>query len=285
MEAKDKAFSHKKTLLLKGNLLDLSYPKVMGIVNATPDSFYDGGQNLALEKALKTAERMLDDGADIIDIGGYSTKPNAKEISIEEERDRVIPLIKTLIQKFPNTVISIDTFRSGIAKEAINAGASIINDVSGGNLDDEMFATVAELQVPYILMHMRGTPATMQNLTAYDHLIKDVVFELSQKISSLRSLQVNDIIVDPGFGFAKTLEQNYELLNNLSYFKELDCPLLIGLSRKSMIYNLLGTNAQDALNGTTALNMVSLLNGANILRVHDVKEAVETVKLFNQLRN
>ncbi len=283
MEAKDKAFSHKKTLLLKGNLIDLSHPKVMGIINATPDSFYDGGKNVNLEKAVLTVEKMLDDGADIIDIGGYSTKPNAKEVSVEEEVGRVIPLIKTLIQKFPDIVISIDTFRSKVAKKAVEEGACIINDVSGGNLDDEMFETVAKLKVPYILMHMRGTPATMQKMTDYNHLIKEIVLELSQKLEILRSLQVNDIIIDPGFGFAKSLAQNYEILNNLSYFKQLECPILVGVSRKSMIYKLLDVDAVDALNGTTALNMTTLLNGGNILRVHDVKEAVETVKIYNQL--
>lgn len=285
MEAKDKAFSHKKTLLLKGNLMDLSHPKVMGIINATPDSFYDGGHNVNIDKALASVNKMLEDGANIIDIGGYSTKPNASDVAVEEERRRVIPLIDSLIQKFPDIVISIDTFRSEIAKEAVEAGASIINDVSGGNLDDKMFETVSELQVPYILMHMRGTPATMQNLNQYKHLIKDVVIELSEKLEKLRSLQINDVIIDPGFGFAKSLEQNYEMLNNLSYFNILECPLLIGLSRKSMIYKLLGNEAKDALNGTTALNMVALINGANILRVHDVREAVETVKLFNKLKN
>jgi dihydropteroate synthase len=285
LEAKDKAFSNKKTLLLQGNLMDLSHPKVMGIINSTPDSFYDGGQNVDIQKTVIAVGDMLENGADIIDIGGYSTKPNADEVSLEDERGRVIPLIKSLIQKFPEIVISTDTFRSEIAEEAVEAGATIINDVSGGNLDDKMFETVAKLKVPYILMHMRGTPATMQNKTTYNHLTKDVVLELSKKIEKLRSLQVNDIIVDPGFGFAKSLEQNYELLNNLSYFEVLDCPLLIGISRKSMIYKLLGTTAVDALNGTTALNMVALMNGANILRVHDVKEAVETVKLFNQLKN
>ncbi|RUA28703.1 MAG: dihydropteroate synthase [Bacteroidetes bacterium] len=283
MEAKDKAFSHKKTLLTKGNLMDLSSPKVMGIINATPDSFYDGGVNIDLDKAVLKVEKMLKEGADIIDIGGYSTKPNASEVSIEEEESRVIPLIKTLILKFPDIVISIDTFRSKVAEKAINAGASIINDVSGGNLDDEMFETVAKLKVPYILMHMRGTPATMQNLTAYDHLIKDIVLELSEKLKILRSLQVNDVIIDPGFGFAKSLAQNYEILNNLSYFKQLDCPVLVGVSRKSMIYKLLGVDAVNALNGTTALNMAALLNGGAILRVHDVKDAVETVKIYNQL--
>ena len=257
----------------------------MGIINATPDSFYDGGHNVNIDKALASVNKMLEDGANIIDIGGYSTKPNASDVAVEEERRRVIPLIDSLIQKFPDIVISIDTFRSEIAKEAVEAGASIINDVSGGNLDDKMFETVSELQVPYILMHMRGTPATMQNLNQYKHLIKDVVIELSEKLEKLRSLQINDVIIDPGFGFAKSLEQNYEMLNNLSYFNILECPLLIGLSRKSMIYKLLGNEAKDALNGTTALNMVALINGANILRVHDVREAVETVKLFNKLKN
>ncbi|WP_375578390.1 dihydropteroate synthase [Marivirga tractuosa] len=265
--------------------MDLSHPKVMGIINATPDSFYDGGRNIDLDKAVQSVGKMLEDGADIIDIGGCSTKPNAEEVSLSEELDRVIPLIKTLIQKFPDIVISIDTFRSEIAKQAVEDGASIINDVSGGNLDEKMFEIVSKLQVPYILMHMRGTPATMQSLTEYNHLVKDVVYELSKKIEQLRSLQVNDIIIDPGFGFAKSLGQNYEMLNNLTYFKELDYPLLVGVSRKSMIYKLLGSEPKDALNGTTALNMVALLNGANILRVHDVKEAAETVKLFNKLKN
>lgn len=283
MEAKDKAFSYKKTLLAKGNLLDLSRPKVMGIINATPDSFYDGGENIDLDQAVLKVGEMLKDGADIIDIGGYSTKPNASEVSIEEEVSRVIPLIKTLIQKFPDLVISIDTFRSKVAEKAVEAGASIINDVSGGNLDKEMFNLVAKLKVPYILMHMRGTPATMQKLTDYKHLIKDIVLELSKKLEILRSLQVNDVIIDPGFGFAKSLAQNYEILNNLSYFKQLDCPILVGVSRKSMIYKLLDVDAVNALNGTTALNMAALINGGNILRVHDVKEAVETVKIFNQL--
>jgi dihydropteroate synthase len=285
LKAKDKAFSYKKTLLLRGNLMDLTYPKVMGIINATPDSFYDGGKNVNLGQVVASVERMIQDGADIIDIGGYSTKPNAAEVSQQEELDRVLPLIRVLIEKFPDIVISIDTFRSEIARQAVSEGASIVNDVSGGNLDDRMFETVSDLHVPYILMHMRGTPSTMQSLTEYDHLMKDVIYDLSQKIVKLRSLQVSDIIVDPGFGFAKSLDQNYEMLNNLSYFKELDCPLLIGVSRKSMIYKLLGTEATEALNGTTALNMFSLINGANILRVHDVKEAVETVKLFNKLKN
>ncbi|WKK79755.2 dihydropteroate synthase [Marivirga arenosa] len=285
MEAKDKAFSHKKTLLVKGNLMDLSDPKVMGILNTTPDSFYDGGKNLKLDHALRTVEKMLDDGLDILDVGGYSTRPNAKEVAVEEEKQRVLPLIESVNKRFPDLVISIDTFRSEVAKEAIESGAAIINDVSGGNLDDQMFQRVADLNVPYILMHMRGTPATMQKLNQYDHLIKDVTFELSQKLNKLRKLAVNDVIIDPGFGFAKSREQNYEILDNLTYFEVLNCPILVGVSRKSMIYKTLETNAENALNGTTALNMVALMNGASILRVHDVKEAKETIKLYNQLKN
>ncbi len=285
MEAKDTAFSYKKTLNIKGTLMDLSRPKVMGIINSTPDSFYDGGKNDNISKALVQINQMIEAGADIIDIGGYSTKPNAEEVEEELEKYRVLDLIDAAVKEFPQVVISIDTFRSEVAKMAVEAGASIINDVSGGNLDDKMFYTVAELEVPYILMHMRGTPATMQKMIHYDHLIKDIVLELSNKISTLRDLSVNDIIVDPGLGFAKSIDQNYEILKNLAYFDCLDCPILIGLSRKSMIYKTLGVNIGDALNGTTALNMVALMNGANILRVHDVKEAVETIKLFNKIQN
>ncbi|WP_236587551.1 dihydropteroate synthase [Marivirga aurantiaca] len=285
MEAKDTAFSYKKTLNIKGTLMDLSQPKVMGIVNRTPDSFYDGGKTTDLKQALKQVEQMLTEGADFIDVGGYSTRPNAEEVSVEEEMNRVIPLIEQVMVNFPHAVISIDTFRSEVARAAVEAGASIVNDVSGGNLDKEMFETVAELKVPYILMHMRGTPATMQKMNTYEHLLKDILLELSVKVNELRKLSVNDIIVDPGLGFAKSIGQNYEILKNLTYFDFLDCPILMGLSRKSMIYKTLGINVEQALNGTTALNMVALLNGANILRVHDIKEAVETVKLFNTLQN
>ncbi|MBK6264570.1 dihydropteroate synthase [Marivirga sp. S37H4] len=265
--------------------MDLSQPKVMGIVNRTPDSFYDGGKTTDLKQALKQVEQMLTEGADFIDVGGYSTRPNAEEVSVEEEMNRVIPLIEQVMVNFPHAVISIDTFRSEVARAAVEAGASIVNDVSGGNLDKEMFETVAELKVPYILMHMRGTPATMQKMNTYEHLLKDILLELSVKVNELRKLSVNDIIVDPGLGFAKSIGQNYEILKNLTYFDFLDCPILMGLSRKSMIYKTLGINVEQALNGTTALNMVALLNGANILRVHDIKEAVETVKLFNTLQN
>lgn len=285
MEAKDTAFSHKKTLLIKGSLMNLDQPKVMGIINTTPDSFYDGGKNAELSKALKNVEQMLQQGADFIDIGGYSTKPGAEEISEEEELRRVVPVVEQIAIQFPKAVISIDTFRSQVAKQAVNAGAAIINDVSGGTLDSEMFTTVSQLKVPYILMHMRGTPATMQHLNTYSHLIKEIVQELSEKLSRLRRLSVNDVIVDPGLGFAKSIAQNYEILKNLAYFDCLECPVLAGLSRKSMIYKTLGVKSSEALNGTTALNMAALMNGANILRVHDVKEAVETVKLFNKLQN
>jgi dihydropteroate synthase len=285
LEAKDTVFSYKKTLNIRGTLMDLSQPKVMGIINSTPDSFYDGGKNNNLSQALFQIHEMLNAGADIIDIGGYSTRPNAREVDEETEKQRVLPLIEAAILEFPQVVISIDSFRSTVAKLAVESGASIINDVSGGNLDDKMFATVAQLQVPYILMHMRGTPATMQKMTQYDHLVKDIVLELSRKILILRDLAVNDIIVDPGLGFAKSIDQNYEILKNLAYFECLDYPIVIGLSRKSMIYKTLEVNIADALNGTTALNMAALLNGANILRVHDVKEAVETVKLFNKIQN
>lgn len=285
MEAKDTAFSHKKTLLIKGSLMNLTQPKVMGIINATPDSFYDGGKNSELSNALKNVEKMLADGADFVDIGGYSTKPGAKDVDLEQELKRVIPIIEQVAVQFPEAIISIDTFRSQVAKQAVEAGATIINDVSGGNLDSNMFATISQLKVPYILMHMRGTPATMQYLNTYTHLIKDIIKELSEKLARLRQLSVNDVIIDPGLGFAKSIAQNYEILKNLAYFDCLECPLLVGLSRKSMIYKTLRVKSSEVLNGTTALNMAALMSGANILRVHDVKEAVETVKLFNKLQN
>ncbi len=257
----------------------------MGILNVTPDSFYDGGKSNDPDSAFKQAEKMLSDGADIIDVGGYSTRPGATEISEEEELDRVVPVITDLKKAHPKTIISVDTFRSKVAEKAVAAGASIINDVSGGALDKRMFEVVADLKTPYVLMHMRGTPATMQSLNTYNHLLTDVVKELSTKISQLHNLGVNDIIVDPGFGFAKSIAQNYEMLKNLSYFEVLEAPVLVGLSRKAMIYKTLGVEAGAALNGTTALHMAALMNGASILRVHDVKEAKETVTLYNKINN
>jgi dihydropteroate synthase len=285
LNPKDTAFYPKKTLQLKGSLMDLSRPKVMGILNITPDSFFDGGVNNSAALALKKVNQMLIDGVDIIDVGGYSTKPNAAEVSVEEELVRVIPVIDCLKREHPDVIVSVDTFRSKVAYRAINAGASIVNDVSGGNLDSQMFATVAGLQVPYVLMHMRGTPATMQKLTNYQHVVVDVAKELVMKLNLLRQLGVNDVIIDPGFGFAKTIAHNYEMLKNLSYFEVLECALLVGISRKSMVYKALGSGPESGLNGTTALHMAALMQGASILRVHDVKEAKEVVTLFNKMQN
>ncbi len=280
MKAKDKLFSTKSTLNLRGNLVSLDAPQVMGILNATPDSFYSGSRSQSLDGLVRKAEHMLNDGALILDIGGYSTRPGAEDISISEELDRVIPPIAAIIKRFPQAYISIDTFRSEVARAAVDEGASMINDVSGGNLDDQMFKTVSSLKVPYVLMHMRGTPETMKSLTTYDHLLNDITSELSFKYNELRGLGVADIIVDPGLGFAKTIQQNYDILRNLGYFKRLKLPILAGVSRKSMIYKTLDVTAEEALNGTTALNMAALINGASLLRVHDVKEATETIKLY-----
>jgi dihydropteroate synthase len=284
LNPKDTSFYQKTTLQIKGKLFDLSEPKVMGILNITPDSFYDGGKHSSIDKAVATASQMLDDGADIIDVGGYSTRPNASEVSETEEAERVIPTIKAINEKHPNAIISVDTFRSYVAKQAIEVGAAIVNDVSGGNLDENMFALIAEKQVPYVLMHMRGTPENMQQQTQYDDLLVDVVNELSGKLRQLKALGVNDIIIDPGFGFAKSIDQNYEILQNLAYLEILEAPLLVGVSRKSMIYKVL-VLADEALNGTSALNMVALMNGASILRVHDVKEVKEIVELYKKLKN
>jgi dihydropteroate synthase len=273
------------TLNCKGQLIDLALPKVMGILNVTPNSFYDGGK-FADEKALlNQVEKMLNEGSTFIDIGGYSSKPNAEFVSEEEELQRVIPIVTSIIQKFPETLISIDTFRSKVAKESIENGAAIINDISAGNLDENMMKTVAELQVPYSMMHMKGTPQTMQLLTQYENIVKEMMFYFSEKVAQARSFGINDLILDPGFGFAKTLEQNFEVLNKLELFKMLELPILAGISRKSMIYKTLETDAKNSLNGTTSLNTISLMKSAKILRVHDVKEAVECVKLYNLLKS
>ncbi len=271
------------TINCKGQLIDLTSPKVMGILNVTPNSFYDGGKFMDEKVILNHVEKMLNEGATFIDIGGYSSKPNAEFVSEEEELQRVIPIITSIIQKFPETLISIDTFRSKVAKESIENGAAMINDISAGNLDKNMIQTVATLQVPYIMMHMKGTPQTMQTLSQYENIVKEMIFYFSEKIAQARSLGLNDLIIDCGFGFAKTLEQNYEVLNKLELFKMLELPILTGISRKSMIYKTLNNSAKESLNGTTALNMIALTKGTNILRVHDVKEAVECVKLFNKL--
>ncbi len=259
----------------------LDTPKVMGILNVTPDSFFDGGQYNDDKRLLTRVECMLEEGADIVDIGGYSTRPGAEEVSESEEITRVVNAIDIILKEFPNTVISVDTFRSSVAKEAVFYGAALINDISAGTLDEQMFATVATLNVPYILMHMRGNPKTMNKLTHYDNLLSEMVTFLQEKVSNLQEAGVKDIIIDPGFGFAKTIQQNYEILRNLKYFEILELPVLIGVSRKSTIYKSLQIEPEEALNGTTVLNTIALMNGASILRVHDVKEAVETTKLYN----
>ena len=265
----------------QGKLIDLATPNVMGILNVTPNSFYDGGKYKNESEIVKQVETMLVDGADFIDIGAYSSKPNAEFVSEEEEIARLIPVLKLVLKEFPTTLISIDTFRSEVAKEAIDAGACIINDISAGNLDDKMMETIATLQVPYIMMHMKGTPQTMMQLTDYEDVVKEVLFYFSEKVALARSFGINDLIIDPGFGFAKTVEQNFEIMQKLELFKVLELPILAGVSRKSMIYKPLDLTPEKALNGTTALNMIALTKGASILRVHDVKEAVECVKLFS----
>ena len=271
------------TIKIKGELINFSVPKIMGILNVTPDSFYDGGKYNSEKKILDQVEKMISSGADIIDVGGYSSRPGAKEISIENELSRVIPIIQLISKRFPNIIISVDTFRSTVADQAINSGAHIINDISGGNLDSNMFKTVSKLDVPYILMHMRGSPKNMMNNTNYDNILNEIKNYFSERISKARSEGVNDIIIDPGFGFSKTKEQNYKLMNRLEFLKEFKTPIVVGISRKSMIYKTLDTTPDKALNGSTILHTISLLKGANILRTHDVLEAVECVKIIRQL--
>ncbi|PCJ83414.1 MAG: dihydropteroate synthase [Flavobacteriales bacterium] len=285
MSAKDTHFSNKTTLNCNGQLLFLDEPLVMGILNVTLDSFFDGGKHQTEQQILQHTENMLNEGADIIDIGAYSTRPNADEVSEEEERKRLISAIKTVHKHFPGAIISADTFRSQIAKEAIESGAAIINDISGGQFDDKMFETVAQLHVPYVLMHIKGKPQTMQQNPIYEDVVKEISMYFAEKINQLRLLGINDIILDVGFGFGKTLEHNYELMNKLNHFKIFGLPLLAGISRKSMINKILGTIPETALNGTTVLNTFALLKEAKILRVHNVKQAVETVKLISQFTN
>ncbi|MEO0045491.1 MAG: Dihydropteroate synthase [Bacteroidota bacterium] len=271
------------TINCRGTLIDLALPKVMGILNVTPNSFFDGGKYADEKSLLSQVEKMLTEGATFIDIGAYSSKPSAEFVSETEETERLIPIVKTVLKHFPETLISVDTFRANVAKAGIENGACIINDIAAGSLDENMMKTVAELQVPYIMMHMKGNPQTMQSLAQYENVTKEVVFYFSEKIAQARSLGINDLIIDPGFGFAKTLEQNFEVMNNLELFQMLDLPILVGISRKSMIYKTLDTSAEFALNGTTVLNTIALQKGSNILRVHDVKEAIECVKLHQSL--
>lgn len=266
----------------KGELICFDTPKVMGILNITPDSFYAQSRTTPAE-VLRKAEQMLEEGATFVDIGGYSSRPNAQEVSQQEELQRVVPVVEALVKHFPDIRISVDTFRAEVARESLEAGACIINDISAGQIDPAIWEVVAHYQVPYIAMHMRGTPQTMQTYTEYDKLTKDILYYFSQVKDKARQLRINDLIVDPGFGFSKTLAQNYELMQQLALFKALECPILVGISRKSMIYKLLDTTPETALNGTTVLNTFALLHGADILRVHDVKEAVECVKIVGEL--
>ena len=272
------------TINCKGELVDLTRPKVMGILNLTPDSFFDGGKYKDETSILQQVEYMLNHGATFIDMGAYSSRPGAEHVTEDEELLRMLPVIDLILTKFPDTLISVDTFRSKVAAESIEHGAALINDISAGNLDAAMFDTVANYQVPYIMMHMKGTPQSMQKQATYSDVIKDLRSYFSEKIQETTSKKINDIIIDPGFGFAKTTEQNYTLLNHLDLFQTFGLPILIGLSRKSMIYKVLESSPQEALNGTTALHTIALLKGANIIRAHDVKEAMECVKLVEVLK-
>jgi len=279
-----KLISANKTLRVRGKIIDLTTPKVMGILNVTPDSFYDGGLYNRESELIKQAEKMIHDGADFIDIGGYSSRPGAQDISPEEEWRRVKPAIQSIKKEFPSALLSIDTFRSQIANRAINEGCDIVNDISAGQLDADMFSTVASLQVPYVIMHMRGTPQTMKQLVNYENLLADIIDYFHRIIYQVNQAGIKDVIIDPGFGFAKTSDQNYELLNKLEQLHVLGKPLLAGLSRKSMIWKTLNTSPEFAINGTISLNTVAILKGATILRVHDVKEAKETIKLMEKLK-
>lgn len=273
------------TINCKGILVDLSSPKVMGILNVTPNSFYDGGKYKSESEILSQVEKMLLDGASFIDVGAYSSKPNADFVSEKEEISRIVPVVELILKHFPDSFLSIDTFRSKVAAIALKSGAAIINDISAGMLDKKMLETVGKFNVPYILMHMRGTPQTMQTMTNYNDIVKEMLFYFSERVDAARKFGINDLIIDPGFGFAKTLEQNYEVFQKLDLFKILDVPLLAGVSRKSMIYKSLDIEIKDSLNGTTVLNTLALTKGAKIIRVHDVKEAVECVTLFNKINN
>jgi dihydropteroate synthase len=281
--AKDTFFQKKVTLNAGGKLIDLSTPKVMGIINITPDSFFADSRKTTTQSIIGQAEKMLGDGAAFLDIGAYSSRPGAVDISEQEETDRLLPAVEAIVENFPEAVISVDTFRASVAKAAIKAGAHIINDISGGELDANMFAVAAQLQVPYILMHMKGTPQNMVKLAQYDDIFAEVYDYFVKKIYQLKQLGVHDIILDPGFGFAKTAQHSYALMNSMKGFDTLQLPILAGISRKKMIYGLSNTTAAKALNGTTVLNTIALMKGANILRVHDVKEAVEAVKLYGAL--
>ncbi len=273
------------TINCLGQLIDLSSPKVMGILNITPDSFYDGNRYNSDKLILAQVEKMLRDGATFIDLGAYSSRPKAAEISEPEEESRLLPVLQLILAHFPDALLSIDTFRSTVAQKSLNLGAAMINDISASTVDEKMMDVVAAHQVPYVMMHTRGTPQTMSTLTQYDAIVKEMLFYFSEKVAKARSLGINDLIIDPGFGFAKTLDQNYEVLQKLDLFQNLDLPILAGISRKSMVYKVLNSSAEEALNGTTALHMIALMKGASILRVHDVKEAQECIQLYDAFSN
>jgi dihydropteroate synthase len=273
-----------QTLNCNGKLLSLAQPVVMGILNLTPDSFFDGGKHKHLDSALRQTEKMLSEGASIIDIGGMSSRPGAALVSVTEELQRVLPVVEAITEQFPDAILSVDTIWADVAKYAIEAGAHLINDISAGRMDEKMYIQLAKLQVPYILMHMQGKPQTMQRAPTYQDILTEILDFFIQEIGQLRALGVKDIVIDPGFGFGKTIPQNYELLHNTHAFQVLDVPILIGISRKSMIYNLLNISPNDALNPTTALNMIALQQGARILRVHDVLPAVQTIHIWQQFQ-
>jgi dihydropteroate synthase len=271
------------TINCRGKLFDLGIPRVMGILNITSDSFYDGGKYQTESKIIKRVDEMLENGADIIDIGAVSTRPNAKIVDLNEEIKKLLPVLELILKRFPDIIISVDTYRSEVARQSIEYGASIINDISGGMIDKNMFDTIAELKCPYILSHIQGTPETMQINPYYENIISEMIAYFSKKIDYLRNKGVNDIIIDPGFGFGKTIEHNYEILKNLKYFNFFQLPIMIGVSRKYMIYKLLNQTSQEALNGTSVVNILGLISGVSILRVHDVKEAKDVIKIFKML--
>lgn len=284
MNPKDTLFSRNHSMKIKGQLIDFSVPKVMGVLNVTPDSFYDGGRYTAEKKIASKVEKMILEGADFIDVGAYSSRPGAAIISYKEEVRRLSETINVLKSRFPAIIISIDTFRSGIARKMVEEyEADMINDISAGDMDKEMFSTIADLQIPYVMMHMQGTPQTMQKNPKYENIVKDIITVFAGKVEELKLLGVDDVILDPGFGFGKTLDHNYKLMNGLGLFAVLNKPIMVGVSRKSMIGKLLGCTPDEALNGTVVLNTVALMKGIDILRVHDVKEAIEAIKIVTKL--
>jgi dihydropteroate synthase len=279
------AIQMKRTIVCGGEIIDLSAPKVMGILNLTPDSFYDGGKLKDEKSLLFQAEKHLSEGATFLDLGAVSTRPNADEVALEEELSRIVPAVEVLSKNFPKAKLSIDTFRAKVAEETVHAGAHMINDISGGTMDETMFETIAKLNVPYVMMHIKGTPQTMQSFAQYENVTQEVFQFLLERSQTLKQLGVHDVILDPGFGFAKDLTQNYELMREMDQLQKIGLPILVGISRKSMINKVLNTKAAEALNGTTALNTIALQKGASILRVHDVKEAIECVKISQAMHH